>query len=79
LNDSGALDFSVWLRTSLKILVVGNSLSGQNSDALEEAFCYPHNVNFSLPPFFDLSANTTMLNNTNININNNNNNWVASL
>ena len=77
LNDSGVLDFSVRLRTSLKILVVGNSLSGQNSDALEEAFCYPHNVNFSLPPFFDLNANTTMLNNTNNN-NNNNNNWAAS-
>ena len=52
MNETGVLlNYSVRLRTSLKILVIGNSLSGQNSDVLEEAFCYPHTDNASAPRF----------------------------
>jgi hypothetical protein len=65
LSSSGVLDFHVKLQTSLKILVVGNSLSQQNFYALQEAFCYPHH------------HNDTTINNNNTN-NNTNNNIIAS-
>ena len=38
--------------------MIGNSLSGQNSDVLEEAFCYPHTDNASLP--LDLNTGTSI-------------------
>jgi len=42
LNESGVLDFHVQLQTSLKLLLVGNSLAGQLSASLQEAFCHNH-------------------------------------